>query len=786
MSNEQVAKDTVTIEVNGKAVEAPKGSMIIETTDNMGESVPRFCYHKKLPVAANCRMCLVEVENAPKPMPACATPVAEGMKIFTKSEAAIKAQKNVMEFLLINHPLDCPICDQGGECELQDVSIGYGRTESRFNEGKRVVKDKDIGPLVATEMTRCIHCTRCVRFLETIGGERELGGIGRGERTEIGTFVERSLGFEMAGNVIDICPVGALTAKPSRFSGRSWEFVATSSVAPHDGIGSNIEVHTLRGELKRVVPREAESINEVWISDRDRFSYEAVSAESRALKPKVKKNGEWQAVDWETALAAAGKQLKETDAAKLAALVSPSATVEEARLVSKVVRGLGSNNIDSRLRQVDFDGQDTAAAFPWLGRTIESFESLNALLLVGCDVKTEAPILNHRVRKATMQGAAVSSVAPVAFDTNYACETLLAAPQNMVAELASVAQVLLNRTSESAPEGFEHLGANPEARHEAVANQLQEASEAAVLVGGVAIAHPDFSTLKSLSALIARLAGATSGLLATGANAAGVALAGALPHRGLAGEGVSNPGNAFAEADTLVLLQVDVDQDLANSGKAVQQIKNANCVIAITSFESPALLEHADIILPAAAFSETSGTFVSAEGRWQQFTAAQKASGNARPAWKILRVLGNVLELEGFEYESSKDVLEEVVEACKSLEPQTDDSWVAKSSVLAGEKLVRAGVLGIYGTDNLVRRAPSLQATDAAKLAGVTLHSETAGQLNVSEGGQLELTQGESVQTFNVLVDDAVAPGALLLPAGFDETAGFGTQIGAISASKVN
>ena len=378
--------DNFKIEVNGVEFEASPGQMIIEVTDAADIYVPRFCYHRKLSVAANCRMCLVEVEKAPKPLPACATPVADGMKVFTKSALAISAQKAVMEFLLINHPLDCPICDQGGECELQDIAMGYGGGISRFNERKRVVKDKDLGPLISTDMTRCIHCTRCVRFGQEIAGIQELGTIGRGENTEISTYIESSVDHELSGNIIDVCPVGALNNKPYRFSARAWEMAQFPTVSPHDCAGSNINAHVMQGKLKRVVPRVNESINETWIADRDRFSCEAVYADDRLETPMVRIEGEWRECGWDEALEVAARGLQSVDG-NLAALVSPSATTEEGYLAARLVRHLGSGNLDHRLRRRDFRQQNLDPVFPWLGMPIEDVEQLQSILVVGSNLR---------------------------------------------------------------------------------------------------------------------------------------------------------------------------------------------------------------------------------------------------------------------------------------------------------------------------------------------------------------------------------------------------------------
>ena len=527
--------DLLDIEINGRPCKAKPGAMIIEVADAAGILIPRFCYHKKLSVAANCRMCLVEVEKAPKPLPACATPVMDGMKVSTKSPYAMQAQKSVMEFLLINHPLDCPICDQGGECELQDVAMGYGRDLSRFNERKRVVKDKSLGPLIATDMTRCIHCTRCVRFGEEIAGLPELGSTGRGEDLEIGTFIERNLESELSGNVIDVCPVGALTSKPFRFRARAWEINQRDTISPHDGVGSNLYVHIKQGKVVRVVPRENDAINETWISDRDRFSYEGLYSEDRLDAPQLKIDGGWETVDWETALDAAAEGLRRTreshGADQLAALCSPGATLEEAYLLQKLMRSLDSGNVDHRLRQCDFSDQEQAGLAPWLGQTLSSLESNDVTFLVGCDARREQPMINHRLRKSVLAGGRVLTLNPIVFEFNYELDTtMLSSPDGMIYDLAGVAKAL-------GPSTLSGLLADVKVRaaHKAIAKQLESAQRSAVILGAIAATHPNGSVLRVLAGHIAKATGSTLGALHDGANAAGAWLAGAVPHRGPGG-----------------------------------------------------------------------------------------------------------------------------------------------------------------------------------------------------------------------------------------------------------
>ena len=518
--------DMVNVEVDGKPVKARKGAMIIHVTDAHNAYVPRFCYHDKLPIAANCRMCLVEVEKAPKPQPACATPVAEGMKIFTKSVVALGAQKATMEFLLINHPLDCPICDQGGECELQDLALGFGRDASRFHERKRVVKDKNLGSLVSTDMTRCIHCTRCVRFGQDVAGIQELGTTGRGEHMEIGTFIEKSVDHELSGNIIDLCPVGALNSKPFRYQGRSWEMTQAALVAPHDGLGSNLFAHVLRGKLMRIVPRPNDAINETWISDRDRFSYEAIYSEDRLQKPMIREGDTWRAVDWETALKAAAEALRAASG-ELNVLAAPSSTTEELYLTQRLARGLGSNNIDHRLRQRDFRGQHADALHPSLGMSIVEVEQVSGALIVGSNLRRELPLLAHRLRKAARAGASIAFINPAQYEYLFpVAANIAAAPSAWLAELRGVLDAVRGSGSTSDSQ-------------RALASALTRGDKRTIWIGALALRAPHYAEVRELLVELAAEAKASLGELSEGANAAGAYLAGAIPHRQSAGRTLS-------------------------------------------------------------------------------------------------------------------------------------------------------------------------------------------------------------------------------------------------------
>ena len=595
-----MSDDTLTIEVDGKTVEARKGQMLIEVTDAIGTYVPRFCYHNKLSVAANCRMCLVEVEKAPKPLPACATPVMDGMKVFTQSDYARQAQKSVMEFLLINHPLDCPICDQGGECELQDLAMGYGNDVSRYQEKKRVVKDKNIGPLVQTEMTRCIHCTRCVRFGEEIAGVQELGATGRGENMEIGTYVEKSMSSEMSGNIIDLCPVGALTSKPFRFSARTWEMKQVQGIAAHDSVGSNLHFHVRRNEVKRVAPAENESINEVWLSDRDRFSYEGLYSENRLTSPMLKSNGEWQEVDWETALQATRDKLlaviNDKGPSNLGALLSANASTEEIYLLQKLLRDLGCNNIDHRLAQSDYSGQEQAPAFPGLGQSIADLENLDAALIVGGNLRKEQPILNHRLRKASLKGAAIMHLNCVAYEFNYSLAQQVIVPITAIA--ANLAGILkaLNGGQSGNPE-VDALLNNVEVSDEqrSIAEKLNAAASATILLAPLCESYSDYSSIRSLAAMIAERANITLACPGSAANSAGASLAGGLPHRAAGANSVQTAGKHALEMieeglDAYLLYQVEPELDSCQPAAALAALKAASSVIACSSYRSEAML----------------------------------------------------------------------------------------------------------------------------------------------------------------------------------------------------
>jgi len=787
------AQDLVNLEIDGKPLQARKGAMIIEVADAAGIDIPRFCYHKKLSVAANCRMCMVEVEKVPKPLPACATPVSEGMKVFTKSCIATGAQKAVMEFLLINHPLDCPICDQGGECELQDLALGYGRDISRFAEKKRVVRDKYIGPLIATDMTRCIHCTRCIRMLREVAGRMELGATGRGENMEIGTYIEGSLESELSGNVIDVCPVGALTSRPFRFKARAWELNQAATIAPHDSVGSNVFVHTRRGQVMRVVPRENEAINEVWLSDRDRFSYEGLYAEDRLAAPMVKVNGEWRETDWDGALQAAVDGLraavKQHGAEQLGVLVSPVATLEEMFLAQAVARGLGTRNIDHRLRQGDFTGQDNVPLAPALGQSLQSLESVSAALVIGSNTRKEQPLIAHRLRKAALAGARVMFVNPVDYEFNLPVHAkAVVPPSRLAAVLAGVAACFPDAAA-GAPAAVRTLidAARPDETQRAMAQALRGEGNRAVLLGNTVAAHPQSSLLTALAALIAAASGAALGQLPEAANSVGGWLAGALPHRGAAGASVAETGlNARAMLDNprkgYLLLGVEPD-DCWDAAGAARALAGADFVVALTPWAGASLKAAANVLLPAAPFTETSGTFVNAEGRWQSFAGSAAPYAASRPGWKVLRVLGNLLDLDGFEYAASEEVRDELRRRLEgaAVADLRGSAPVAEPPA-AGQGLERIGEAAIYGADALVRRAAALQKTpDALAAATARMNSAQARAAGVSGAERVRASQGEAGAVLALCIDERVPDGCVWIQSGTAEAAALGGAFGPIS-----
>ncbi len=778
----------IEIEIDGKPLKAKPNSMVMQVADEAGIYIPRFCYHKHLSVAANCRMCLVEVEKSPKPLPACATPVTPGMKVLTRSPKAMAAQKAVMEFLLINHPLDCPICDQGGECELQDLSMGYGSAESYFTEGKRAVKDQDIGPLIATDMTRCIQCTRCVRFGTEVAGQRELGAVNRGEHMKITTYIERALHSELSGNIIDLCPVGALTSKPFRFTARPWELTQYPSVAVHDCLGSNIYVHTRRGDVMRVVPRENEAINLTWISDRDRFSYEGLHHIDRLAKPWIRVDRRWQETDWSTALTFAARGLQRvivSDPKQLGALASPNATLEELYLLQKLVRQLGSPSIDHRLRQVDFADQDDMPMMPGLTMAMKDIEQSDAILLVGSRIQQDQPIAALRVRQAALNQAHVLAVNMMDDDVCFQ-QTVkrIVAPHQFVNTLAAIAKALIGEQPEWAEiEVTEH--------DSIIATHLQNSKKAVILVGLAAFNHPEASHIRRFTQCIAKACGAKVGFLTDGCNAAGAWLAGAIPHRAAQAHPVSevglNANTMWHEArKAYVLFNVEPDLDCANPVAAAHALEQAEFTVAFSVFQNPLLSDYAHVILPIAAFTETSGTFINAMGDWQTIKGMASPYGEARPAWKVLRTLANLLHLEGFDHDSTEAVRQEVESiSVHPLQENTGSVPVLKASYAA---LSRIGDIPLYAGDSLVRHAKALQATQSiieGELAAVRMHPALAAALSLKPLDKVTVKQGRYHGIrLPVILDQRVPEQAVYIPAALAATNGLSELFGSIEIQK--
>ncbi|OYQ40801.1 NADH-quinone oxidoreductase subunit G [Rhodoferax sp. TH121] len=700
----------IEIELDGKKVEIAEGSMVMHAADKAGTYIPHFCYHKKLSIAANCRMCLVDVEKMPKPMPACATPVTQGMIVRTKSDKAIKAQKSVMEFLLINHPLDCPICDQGGECQLQDLAVGYGGSSSRYEEEKRVVPVKDVGPLISMqEMSRCIHCTRCVRFGQEVAGVMELGMSHRGEHAEIETFIGESVDSELSGNMIDICPVGALTSKPFRYSARTWELSRRKSVSPHDSTGANLIVQVKNHKVLRVVPLENEAVNECWIADRDRFSYEALNSDERLTTPMLKQGGEWKSVDWQTALEYVANGLKQIKAnhgaSSIGALVSPHSTLEELQLAGALVRGLGSDNIDYRLRNSEFV---PAAGVRYLGTSIVSLSQLQRVLVVGSNLRKDHPLFAQRIRQATKLGCVVSAVLSESADWALpVAHTALTPAAGWVQALADIATAIAAEKTVPAPASGT---ATPVAQ--SIARSLLSGERKAVLLGNAAAHHAKASSLLALANWIAEQTGASVGYLTEAANTVGAQIVGALPQAA----GLNAAQMLSGGLKAAMLLNTEPEFDSALGRDALLGLSKAEMVVTLSPFK--ANLDVSDVILPIAPFTETSGSFVNAEGRVQSFHAVVKPAGDARPAWKVLRVMANLLGVPGMDYETSQDVLktltlEQQGNACFVPAERLSNACDCSIDLLAAE--VAPVAASIYQLDSLVRRSTSLQLTADAK-----------------------------------------------------------------------
>ena len=786
----------INIEIDGKPVQTERGSTVMDAANKLGVYIPHFCYHKKLSIAANCRMCLVEIEKTPKPMPACATPVADGMKVHTHSEIAVKAQQGVMEFLLINHPLDCPICDQGGECQLQDLAVGYGGSASRYHEPKRSVMHKDIGPLVSTEeMNRCIHCTRCVRFGQEIAGVMELGMAFRGEHSEIMSFVDSTVDSELSGNIIDLCPVGALTSKPFRYTARNWELSHRKSVSPHDGLGSNLSVQVKDNKVMRVLPVENEAVNECWLSDRDRFSYEGLNSPERLTRPMLKQDNKWMETDWQTALEYVANGLRqirnESGAEQIGALATAHCTLEELYLLQKLIRGLGSNNIDFRLRQSDFSSDGKQSGAPWLGMPVADINSRDRFLIVGSFLRKDHPLLAQRVRQAVKRGAQANIVhsaddallMPVA-------NKAIVAPSEFTRVLAQILKVLAAEKS-AVLSGDMHKAiesVQPSEQARAIARSLASGEHGAVLLGNFAQQHPQAVQIALLAEQIAKLCGAKFGYLGEAANSVGAYLAGAIPsgEKGMnAAQMLASPRKAY------ILLNAEPELDMHDPQQAMDAMRAADMVVAMSAYKHHAA-DYADVLLPIAPFTETSGTYVSTEGRVQSFRGAVKPLGDTRPAWKVLRVLGNLLNVPGFDYDSSDAVRDEAlpvaggagIDVADKLNNHLDGLVLQVPSGSSSQGLQRISDVPIYFADALVRRATALQMTRDASAPIVLMHSSELQKLGVKSGDAVIVHQGNASARLAAGADDSMPALTARVAAGHPVTAALGPMFGTITVER--
>jgi NADH-quinone oxidoreductase subunit G len=789
------------LEIDGKALEVPEGSTVMDAANKLGIYVPHFCYHKKLSIAANCRMCLVHVEKAPKPLPACATPVTKGMKVWTHSELAVDAQKGVMEFLLINHPLDCPICDQGGECQLQDLAVGYGASGSRYDEDKRVVVNKNLGPLIATDMTRCIHCTRCVRFGQEIAGIMELGMIGRGEHAEIITFVGKTVDSELSGNVIDLCPVGALTSKPFRYSARTWELTRRSSISPHDSLGSNLIVQIKQNRVMRVLPRENEAINECWLSDRDRFSYEGLNSEERLGRPMLKRDGTWQAVEWKVALEFVATKLKEIGekhgGEAIGALALPHQTVEELYLLQKLVRGLRSNNIDFRLRQSDFSADGKIEGAPWLGMPIQDIPLLEQVLVIGSSLRREHPLLAHRIRQGTKKNLKLSILHSVDDDLLMrVAGKAIVAPAALAQTLAQVVKAVASSKNVAVPDHVRGATDAVEVSESAqrLAQGFTDAANAnsAILLGNYAQHHPQYATLHALAQALADLTGAKLGVLNEGANSVGGYIAGAVPFSpASAAGGASSQGKNAAQmvAEPLkayLLLGAEPAFDTHDPARTLAALKQAELVVAMSPFEHG--VEYAHVMLPIGPFTETAGTFINTEGRVQSFAGCVQPLGETRPAWKVLRVLGNLLGLTGFDYDSADEVKREALgedDIVAKLGNRLSTPALGQLPSAPAQGLQRIAEVPLYSSDPLVRRSPPLQKTRDADVPVAWVNAATFAQLNLGAGDFLRVNGQAGEATVPVALDERLPDGCVRLAAARAEVAALGAMSGAVTAERV-
>ncbi|WP_397474416.1 NADH-quinone oxidoreductase subunit NuoG [Pusillimonas sp.] len=773
----------VELTIDGNKVEVPEGSMVMHAAHKLGLYVPHFCYHKKLSIAANCRMCLVEVEKAPKPMPACATPATNGMVVHISSEIAVAAQKSVMEFLLINHPLDCPVCDQGGECQLQDLAVGYGASASRYKEEKRVVFHKPMGPLIsAEEMPRCIHCTRCVRFGQEVGGIMELGMVQRGEHAEITSFVGRAVESELSGNMIDICPVGALTSKPFRYAARTWELARRRSVSPHDSLGANLVIHVKDHRVLRVVPFENEEVNECWISDRDRFSYTGLYTEDRLAHPMVRDaTGQWREASWSDALQAVVRGLNQAredhGADQLGAIGAHTATVEELALLARLTRSLGSDNVDFRLRFNDPAFDKALPGVPWLGMSIEEFGQLDRVLVVGSFLRKDHPLLAQRLRQAAKHGTQIAFIDSAADDPLFpVAARQVVAPAGIPNALAQVLAAWAKANQQTVPEAFASVEPSEEA--ERIAAALAGGEKVAVMLGNMAVSSPDAALIAANAQALAKAMGATLGFLTLGGNTVGGYLAGAVPQEdGLTAEQMLQKG-----LKGYVVLHAEPAFDSDNGVQALRSLQNAQFAVALTSYYSAAA-DWADVMLPISPFTETSGTFVNAEGRTQSFKGTAAPYGDARPAWKVLRVMGNLLELAGFDDETSESVRDTVL--VDGIQERLSNQVAAPVGLgHAPQGLQRVADVPIYRSDALVRRAEPLQETADSRKPTARMNAATLQGLSLSDGDAIRVRSADGEVALQAKLDPAVADGAIRISTAFAETLPLGASFGEISVER--
>ena len=790
----------IALEIDGKAVEVPAGSTVMDAASKLGIYIPHFCWHKKLSIAANCRMCLVQIEKAPKPLPACATPVVSGQKVHTHSDYAQKAQQAVMEFLLINHPLDCPICDQGGECQLQDLAVGYGASASRYEEMKRVVPNKNLGPLISTDMTRCIHCTRCVRFGQEIAGVMELGMAGRGEHSEILAFVGKTVDSELSGNVIDLCPVGALTSKPFRYTARTWELSRERSVSPHCGLGSNLVVQVKQERVMRVLPLENEAINECWLSDKDRFAYEGLNTPDRLTAPMLRDGGRWREVDWPTALDAVAKGLARVrdtlGREAIGFLATPHSTLEELHLFAKLARGLGSDNVDFRLRQTDFRADGRMTGIPWLGMSIAEVSGLDRALVVGSVLRKDHPLLAHRLRQAAKHGLHVAIVnssddellMPVA-------GKLIVAPANLPHALAQVLKSAVERCgapvahdlAEALALATAMLDVAPSEAARNVAEQLLSGTRVGIFLGNQAQHHPRAAELQVLAQALARVTGARFGFLGEAANSVGGYLAGAVPFANRSA-GLDAQAMLATPCAAYVLLNVEPEVDCANPRQALAAMDAAQFVVALSAYKHGAQ-GYADVLLPIGPFTETSGTFVNTEGRAQSFNGCVRPLGDSRPAWKVLRVLGNLLGVPGFDYDT-----------CEAVRADLQGSHPDLGSILGNAVTgVALGSLGpapstgveriaevrIYDADAIARRAPSLQKTRDGQPPVACMHGSLFQKLQLREGDSVRIAQDGGEAILFAERDDGLPENCIRVPAGHALTSVLGAEDAAVTLERV-